>query len=102
MAVVKSVTQLPNGDVTVTYVDAPPKTVPANQATDEINKARLAGTYMQNSQSSAAFGTSPQTGSTTNNSTGVVWEFAALRAFKYLPSISQSPQIVLDYRSQEI
>lgn len=72
MASVKSVTQLPDGSVTINYNGAPPKILPFNEATDEIAKAKLAGTYFPSTPSGAAFGTSPQTGSTTNNSTGTV------------------------------
>lgn len=70
---VKSVTQLPDGNVIIAYTDLSTKKVSALNATQEIAQAKLAGTLKQGGQTpAAAFGTSIQTGSGTNNSTQIV------------------------------
>ena len=70
---VKSVTQLPDGNVIIAYTDLSTKKVSALNATQEIATAKLAGTLKQGGQTpAAAFGTSIQTGSGTNNSTQIV------------------------------
>jgi len=70
---VKSVTQLPDGNVIIAYTDLSTKKVSAINATAEIAQAKLAGTLKQGGQTpAAAFGTSIQTGSGTNNTTPIV------------------------------
>lgn len=72
---VKSVTQLSDGNVIITYTDLSTEKKSALKATNEIAKARLAGTLLkgnQNPGTGAAFGTTGQTGSDTNNATPVV------------------------------
>jgi hypothetical protein len=70
---VKSVTQLSDGNVIVTYTDLSTKKMSALNATNEIAKAKLAGSYVKGDQTpGAAFGTSIQTGAGTNNTTPIV------------------------------
>lgn len=72
---VKSVTQLSDGNVIITYTDLSTVKKSALQATNEIAKAKLAGAYIQGNQNpgtGAAFGTSGTTGANTNSTTPVV------------------------------
>ena len=71
---VKSVTQLPDGNVIIAYTDLSTKKVSALNAKNEIDTAKLAGSYFQGNQTPAgsAFGTNVQNGGTTNNSTTIV------------------------------
>jgi len=73
--VVKSVTQLSDGNVIVTYTDLSTKKLSALKATNEIAQAKLAGAYVQGDKtpgSGSAFGTNPQNGGDTNSTTPVV------------------------------
>ena len=72
---VKSVTQLSDGNVIITYTDLSTVKKSALKATNEIAQAKLAGAYVkgdQNPGTGAAFGTTNQTGSDTNNANPVV------------------------------
>lgn len=72
---VKSVTQLSDGNVIITYTDLSTTKKSALKATNEIAQAKLAGAYVQGNQTpgtNAAFGTTGDTGGGTNNTTPIV------------------------------